>query len=123
MWLLGLLPADSPAVDATPGHQRQQKPTQALQVVICYRYLPLQIGDDLRPTRVLDLFKKITVEDCVLLDVRDRPENLLMTHVPVPPVAIRPSVEMDSGQGSNEDDITVKIRVGCSSRIPLLLAG
>ena len=84
-------------------------------MIIFLGCLPVQIGDDLRPTRVLDLFKNITVEDCVLLDVRDRPENLLMTHVPVPPVAIRPSVEMDSGQGSNEDDITVKIRVGCSS--------
>ena len=90
-------------------------------MTICSVYPPMQIGDDLRPTRVLDLFKKITVEDCVLLDVRDRPENLLMTHVPVPPVAIRPSVEMDSGQGSNEDDITVKIRGGCSSGGPLLL--
>ena len=108
-----------PPLDIGDNHH----PTQGLQVVICSCHLPLQIGDDLRPTRVLDLFKKITVEDCVLLDVRDRPENLLMTHVPVPPVAIRPSVEMDSGQGSNEDDITVKIRVGGSSGTPLLLAG
>jgi DNA-directed RNA polymerase III subunit RPC1 len=38
-----------------------------------------------------------------------RPEHLLMTHLPVPPVCIRPSVEMDGGAGSNEDDLTMKL--------------
>lgn len=36
-----------------------------------------------------------------------RPEDLVVTHVAVPPVAIRPSVEMDGA--SNEDDITMKL--------------
>ncbi len=63
------------------------------------------------PLRVLALFSAITAEDCILLDVADRPEYLIMTHIPVPPVCIRPSVEMDSGQGSNEDDLTVRLRV------------
>ena len=31
-----------------------------------------------------------------------------MTHMAVPPVCIRPSVEMESA-GSNEDDITMKL--------------
>ncbi len=60
---------------------------------------------------MLALFSAITAEDCILLDVADRPEYLIMTHIPVPPVCIRPSVEMDSGQGSNEDDLTVRLRV------------
>ena len=72
----------------------------------------LQVADDLSPLRVLALFSAITAEDCILLDVADRPEYLIMTHIPVPPVCIRPSVEMDSGQGSNEDDLTVRLRVG-----------
>lgn len=38
-----------------------------------------------------------------------RPEDLLMSVVPVPPVAIRPSVEMDGA--SNEDDVTMKLMV------------
>ncbi len=39
-----------------------------------------------------------------------RPEQFLWTHVPVPPVCIRPSVAMDRGDaGSNEDDLTVKL--------------
>jgi len=72
---------------------------------------PLQVADDLSPLRVLALFSAITAEDCILLDVADRPEYLIMTHIPVPPVCIRPSVDMDSGQGSNEDDLTVRLRV------------
>jgi DNA-directed RNA polymerase III subunit RPC1 len=38
-----------------------------------------------------------------------RPEDLLVTVLPVPPVCIRPSVEMDGA--SNEDDITMKLMV------------
>ena len=71
----------------------------------------LQVADDLNPLRVLSLFSAVTSEDCILLDIADRPEYLLMTHIPVPPVCIRPSVDMDSGQGSNEDDLTVRLRV------------
>ena len=29
----------------------------------------------------------------------DRPEHLILTHLPVPPVCIRPSVEMDGVAG------------------------
>ena len=38
-----------------------------------------------------------------------RPEHLIVSHLAVPPVAIRPSVEMDGA--SNEDDITMKLMV------------
>ena len=38
-----------------------------------------------------------------------RPEDLIVTHIAVPPVAIRPSVDMDGA--SNEDDITMKLMV------------
>jgi DNA-directed RNA polymerase III subunit RPC1 len=65
--------------------------------------------DDLNPLRVQGLFRAIPDEDCELLDLAGRPENLLLTHIPVPPVCIRPSVEMDGGAGSNEDDLTVKL--------------
>jgi DNA-directed RNA polymerase III subunit RPC1 len=37
-----------------------------------------------------------------------RPEWMVLTHVPVPPASIRPSVVMDAS-GSNEDDLTVQI--------------
>ncbi|PSC73949.1 DNA-directed RNA polymerase III subunit rpc1-like isoform X2 [Micractinium conductrix] len=68
-----------------------------------------KVVDDLHPVRVLQVFSAIPQEDCELLDLQGRPEDLLMTHLPVPPVCIRPSVEMDTGAGSNEDDITMKL--------------
>jgi DNA-directed RNA polymerase III subunit RPC1 len=69
--------------------------------------------DDMNPLRVRELFMAISDEDCELLwcnpDV-GRPECLLLQTVLVPPVAIRPSVTMDAGAGSNEDDLTVKLQ-------------
>lgn len=69
----------------------------------------LQAGDDLHPIRAHALLSAVPDEDCELLDLAGRPENLIVTVVPVPPVCIRPSVEIDGGGGSNEDDITVKL--------------
>ncbi|KAF2110809.1 hypothetical protein BDV96DRAFT_650427 [Lophiotrema nucula] len=66
--------------------------------------------DDLHPLRVLNLFKKISPQDCELLAMIPedaRPEMLIWEYVPVPPVAVRPSVQQDGG--ANEDDITNKI--------------
>ena len=87
-----------------------------------------KVQEDLNPVRVLGLLERISSEDCELLDIHDRcvlacgpsvfpsvspppparPENLIVTHLAVPPVCIRPSVEMDSA-GSNEDDLTMKL--------------
>jgi len=67
------------------------------------------VMDDLNPLRVQGLFRAIPDEDCELLDLAGRPEDLLLTVIPVPPVCLRPSVEMDAGAGSNEDDLTVKL--------------
>lgn len=64
-------------------------------------------ADDLHPLRVLSLFRNIPDEDLDVLDIAGRPEDLLVTVLPVPPVCIRPSVEMDGA--SNEDDITMKL--------------
>ena len=79
----------------------------------------LQAADDLNPIRVQELFMAVPDEDCELLDLAGRPEDLIMTSIPVPPVCIRPSVEVDGGGGSNEDDITVKL--GVSYRLKLCL--
>jgi DNA-directed RNA polymerase III subunit RPC1 len=71
--------------------------------------------EDLLPTRVLELFQKISDDDCEILWIDPligRPENLVLQNLLVPPVPIRPSVAMDVGGGSNEDDLTVKLQVG-----------
>mmetsp|Transcript_17922 Transcript_17922/g.35690 ORF Transcript_17922/g.35690 Transcript_17922/m.35690 type:complete len:1416 (-) Transcript_17922:69-4316(-) len=68
--------------------------------------------ENLLPTRVLELFKGIPDEDCEVMWVAPwigRPENLVLENLLVPPVPIRPSVAMDVGGGSNEDDLTVKL--------------
>ncbi|CAM9833807.1 unnamed protein product [Pylaiella littoralis] len=68
---------------------------------------------DLSALRVLHLFQRMTDEDAELLwmDARvGRPENLIIENLLVPPVPIRPSVAMDLGGGSNEDDLTVKLQ-------------
>lgn len=67
-------------------------------------------ADDMHPLRVLHLFRRISEQDCELLGMVPedaRPEMLIWEYMPVPPVAIRPSVVQDAG--ANEDDITNKI--------------
>ena len=66
--------------------------------------------EDLNPLRVLDLFKRISDEDCELLGLKPeygRPEEYIWQYICVPPVCIRPSVAQDGA--TNEDDLTVKL--------------
>mmetsp|Transcript_61091 Transcript_61091/g.144156 ORF Transcript_61091/g.144156 Transcript_61091/m.144156 type:complete len:1479 (-) Transcript_61091:130-4566(-) len=67
-------------------------------------------AEDLDPLTVLNLFRRIPDHHVEVLNMRpeqSRPEHLLVTHIPVPPCCIRPSVAMGVGAGSNEDDLTV----------------
>uniref|UniRef100_A0A0E0DFL4 DNA-directed RNA polymerase subunit n=1 Tax=Oryza meridionalis TaxID=40149 RepID=A0A0E0DFL4_9ORYZ len=64
----------------------------------------------LDPVIVLSLFKRMTDEDCELLNLGDRPEKLIVTEIAVPPVPIRPSVFVAGGRMSNEDSITVILK-------------
>ncbi|CAG8437968.1 16808_t:CDS:10 [Acaulospora morrowiae] len=66
--------------------------------------------EDLNAMKVLELFKKISDEDSELLGLDPqnvRPELFIWQRVPVPPVAIRPSIAQDNA--STEDDLTVKL--------------
>lgn len=68
--------------------------------------------EDLSPLRVLELFRAIQEEDMDVLwadPEQGRPENLILTHMLVPPVCIRPSVAMEGGGGSTEDDLTAML--------------
>jgi len=62
----------------------------------------------LDPLKVLELFRRVPDADLPALDLGGRPEHLLVTDVAVPPICIRPSVEVEGG-ASNEDDLTVKL--------------
>jgi len=82
-------------------------------------------SEDLLPTRVLELFSHITDSDCEVLWIDPligRPENLILQNLLVPPVPIRPSVAMDVGGGSNEDDLTVKLQEIIDVNVALELA-
>ncbi|KAL6979263.1 DNA-directed RNA polymerase, partial [Sarracenia purpurea var. burkii] len=66
----------------------------------------INVANLLNPDRVLSLFKRMLDEDCELLYLSDRPENLVLTNIAVPPLAIRPSVFVDGGtQRIGKDEV------------------
>ena len=66
-------------------------------------------ADLLDPLKVMNLFRQIASDEYCLLLINDfKPEDLIVTRVPVPPSCIRPSVVNDV-DASNEDDLTVKL--------------
>ncbi|KAL5968213.1 DNA-directed RNA polymerase III subunit RPC1 [Taenia solium] len=66
----------------------------------------------IRPSRVLDLFSKISTQDLPLLlmpfdsEWFSHPRNLIIERIPVSPSALRPSVISEVKNGTNEDDLT-----------------
>ncbi|MHC1585302.1 MAG: DNA-directed RNA polymerase subunit A' [Candidatus Syntropharchaeia archaeon] len=71
------------------------------------------IEDDhkLTPTDIRDRFEKIPDEDIRVFGMdpeNSRPEWMILTVLPVPPVTTRPSITLESGQRS-EDDLTHKL--------------
>jgi len=68
-------------------------------------------GKKLTPSEVREWLEKIRDEDLPLLDINvkaTRPEWTVLTVLPVPPVTVRPSVTLQSGERS-EDDLTHKL--------------
>ncbi|XP_053613685.1 DNA-directed RNA polymerase III subunit RPC1 [Plodia interpunctella] len=66
---------------------------------------------EMNPLTVLNLFRRIPEEDIPLLGMnikQCRPEDLILTRLPVPPLCIRPSVVSEIKAGTNEDDLTMK---------------
>ncbi|WP_336000901.1 DNA-directed RNA polymerase subunit A' [Halorientalis halophila] len=65
----------------------------------------------LMPSDIRDWFEDIPDEDLDVLGInaeRSRPEWMILTVLPVPPVTARPSITLDNGQRS-EDDLTHKL--------------
>ncbi len=68
-------------------------------------------GKKLTPTEIRDWLEKVPDGDLPLLDINKksaRPEWMVLTVLPVPPVTVRPSVTLESGERS-EDDLTHKL--------------
>ncbi|KAI3773601.1 hypothetical protein L1987_48131 [Smallanthus sonchifolius] len=70
---------------------------------------PASLFPMLNPDKVLKLFKNMLDVDCDLLYLADRPEKLIISAIPVPPIPIRPSVRIDGTATSNENDVTIKL--------------
>ncbi|KAJ7581109.1 hypothetical protein C8J56DRAFT_257225 [Mycena floridula] len=74
------------------------------------KFLEKASNEELNPLKVLDLFRRISDEDCELLGLVPawgRPEEFIWQYLSVPPVCIRPSVAQDGA--STEDDLSVKL--------------
>ncbi|MFB6213798.1 MAG: DNA-directed RNA polymerase subunit A' [Candidatus Nanohaloarchaea archaeon] len=66
-------------------------------------------GDELKPDEIRERLARIPEENAAVLGVEGSdPKNLVLTHVPVPPVTLRPSITLETGERS-EDDITHKL--------------
>jgi DNA-directed RNA polymerase II subunit RPB1 len=67
----------------------------------------------LTPARVYNIFKNIDDGDCRLMGfdpIKNRPEYFIIKNFPIPPVAIRPSVRLESmASKPSEDGLTAKL--------------
>ncbi len=72
-------------------------------------YTYYQDDEKIKPQEIKKWFKQIPDEMAAKLGVEGcRPEDLILTHLPVPPVTMRPSITLETGERS-EDDITHKL--------------
>lgn len=65
--------------------------------------------EELDPLKVHQIFSRINEDDVQLFHMKAnlcRPLDLLVNHVPTPPLCIRPTVMVDAGT-TNEDDLTM----------------
>ena len=70
------------------------------------------ISTELTSPYIYSLFSHISPEDIIFLGMdgeNSSPIDLLINYIPVPPLPIRPTVTM-SLEGTNEDDLTIKLR-------------
>jgi len=68
-----------------------------------------QDGEEIKPDEIRERLSQIPEDIAAKLGVAGgNPEDLVITHVPVPPVTMRPSITLETGERS-EDDITHKL--------------
>jgi len=72
-------------------------------------YTFIESNEMLNPIQIRERLEKITNEDLEILGFRKmRPEWLVLTLLPIPPVTVRPSITLETGERS-EDDLTHKL--------------
>ncbi|MBP2200947.1 DNA-directed RNA polymerase subunit A' [Methanococcus voltae] len=76
-----------------------------------YHQIDGKTSRQLTSSEVREILEKIPDNDCKLLGINHivaRPEYMILTVLPVPPVTVRPSITLESGERS-EDDLTHKL--------------
>ncbi len=71
-------------------------------------YTFVEGAETLTASVVRERFEKISEEDLNLIGLKARAEWLILTLLPVPPVTVRPSITLETGERS-EDDLTHKL--------------
>jgi len=72
-------------------------------------YMFFEEDEVLTPIEIRERFEKIPDEDLGILGMKGgRPEWLIVTLLPIPPVTMRPSITLETGERS-EDDLTHKL--------------
>ena len=96
--------------------QRSLKNNQLLEEAFIKRK-----QEEINPLMTFQLFSKIKEEDVYLFNIDPKlikPIDFLVTHILVPPVCIRPMVQISHGL-TNEDDLTIKLMeiIKCNTAI------
>ena len=80
---------------------------------ISYKYKGSKVPKRLaKPRAVLDLFRKISPEDCKIMGFswdHSHPTRMILTMLLVPPISIRPSIKYGATNRRDEDDLTHKL--------------
>lgn len=71
-------------------------------------YTFLENNSTLDPVKIRERLEMIKEEDLELIGLKIRPENLILTLMPISPVTVRPSITLETGERS-EDDLTHKL--------------
>ncbi len=71
-------------------------------------YTFLEGSDTMTASAIRERLEKVTNEDLEVAGLRVRPEWLILTLLPIPPVTVRPSITLETGERS-EDDLTHKL--------------
>ena len=71
----------------------------------------IESGKKISPIEIISRLEKVPEKDLIVLGMRAeyaRPDWMILTVLPVPPVTMRPSITLDTGERS-EDDLTHKL--------------
>src|SRR3989338_325344 len=71
-------------------------------------YTFIENNENLDPLKVRGRLEKVTSEDLEMIGLKIRTEWLVLTLLPIPPVTVRPSITLETGERS-EDDLTHKL--------------